>query len=137
MKTLLLLITLLFTASFAQAQTGWGSQAYIIVAGSETSGYPIVTAVVPVGSYIVTFGSTIFTDGSGQHHVAILTYIVPVSPDPQPTETHLFIAGVCQGIKAPSGYRKISTYRNIYGIDNPDTGYDNTNEYCVLEIQPR
>lgn len=135
-----LVLALVFSAGLftAQAQTGWGFQQYFVPAGSEASGYPIVTATVPVGSYIVTWGSTYQPDGNGGYNrVAGLTYITPLSPNPQPQETHYYIAGICQGIKAPSGYRKLATYRNIYGLDNPDTGYDNVNEYCLVEVVPR
>lgn len=124
----------------AQAQTGHGAQSYLIPAGSEATGYPIVTAVVPVGSYVVTAGATTFIDSDGVYRrQAIITYIVPLSPDPQPTETHLLIAGVCSDLrKAPDGYRKVRTWGNIYGLDNPDTGsFDNTTEFCIVEIIPR
>lgn len=128
-----MIIALVFAAP-AAAQTGWGFQQYEIAVGGS-----ITTATVPVGSYVGPVGSSsIYNPDGSLRRVILLTYYTPLSPDPQPMESHYFVAGPCQGLKAPDGYRKVRTWRNIYGVDNPETGtWDNTTEFCVLEIVPR
>jgi len=119
------------------AQGGSGFAQFFIPAGSNSTGYPIVTATVPAGSTSYHGKSGVYDAEGNLTFVASIVYILPQGGGT--LETHLFIAGRCSGLEVPTGYRRVKRLKNMWGLSDPDLGggTDESIEYCLLEIVPR